>query len=118
MKALSIRQPWASLIACAEKTIELRAWTTRYRGPLLICASANEQSDGPKGVAVAIVDLVDVRPATPADATAARCQPCEDAFAWLLAHARPVDPFPVKGRLGLFDVDLPSVETHCEPATP
>jgi len=29
-------------------------------------------------------------------------RPC---FAWLLANVQPVKPFPVKGRLGLFEVD-------------
>lgn len=38
MKALTIRQPWATLIACGAKTIETRGWSTRYRGPLLIHA--------------------------------------------------------------------------------
>ena len=32
--ALSVRQPWAELILTGRKTIELRTWTTSYRGPL------------------------------------------------------------------------------------
>ena len=39
MKALSIWEPWASLIRCGAKTIETRHWGTKYRGPLLICAA-------------------------------------------------------------------------------
>lgn len=39
MKALSVKQPWASLIDDGTKTIETRKWSTRYRGDLLICAS-------------------------------------------------------------------------------
>lgn len=38
MKALTIRQPWASLIALGVKHIETRSWSTRYRGPLAIHA--------------------------------------------------------------------------------
>lgn len=38
MKALTIRQPWASLIALGVKTIETRSWSTRYRGPIAIHA--------------------------------------------------------------------------------
>ena len=38
MKALTIRQPWASLIALGVKTIETRSWPTRYRGPIAIHA--------------------------------------------------------------------------------
>ena len=39
MKALSLYEPWATLIALGEKRYETRSWTTTYRGPLLICAS-------------------------------------------------------------------------------
>lgn len=38
MKALTIRQPWASLIALGVKTIETRSWPTKYRGPIAIHA--------------------------------------------------------------------------------
>jgi hypothetical protein len=34
--ALSVRQPWAELILRGAKTVELRDWTTSYRGPLLL----------------------------------------------------------------------------------
>lgn len=40
MKALSLLQPWASLVAIGAKRIETRSWSTRYRGPLAIHASA------------------------------------------------------------------------------
>lgn len=39
MKALTLWQPWASLIAVGAKTIETRSWSTKYRGPLAIHAS-------------------------------------------------------------------------------
>lgn len=39
-RALSLWQPWASLIAVGAKTIETRGWSTTYRGPLLIHAAA------------------------------------------------------------------------------
>jgi len=38
MKALTIHQPWASLIALGIKTIETRTWPTKYRGELAIHA--------------------------------------------------------------------------------
>jgi hypothetical protein len=38
VKALTIRQPWASLIALGVKRIETRSWSTQYRGPLAIHA--------------------------------------------------------------------------------
>lgn len=40
MKALSIKQPWAYLIAAGIKDIENRTWQTKYRGKVLIHASA------------------------------------------------------------------------------
>lgn len=38
MKALTICQPYAHLIALGEKRVENREWATTYRGPLLIHA--------------------------------------------------------------------------------
>lgn len=77
-RALTIRQPWASLIAAGVKTIETRSWQTGYRGPLLIhagkalyrredCEAVAEQLGSkwpilPLGAVVAVADLVDVVP--------------------------------------------------------
>lgn len=41
IKAISLHQPWASLVAMGIKGVETRSWTTRYRGPLAIHASKN-----------------------------------------------------------------------------
>ena len=41
MKCLSLKQPYADLLAFGEKTIELRKWNTRFRGEFLIHASKN-----------------------------------------------------------------------------
>lgn len=41
MKALTLWQPWATLVAMEEKRIETRCWDTKYRGELAIHASAN-----------------------------------------------------------------------------
>lgn len=120
MRALSVRQPWASLIAGAtadgtRKDVENRTWRQdRYRGPLLICASLRPDTTAeavlaaqglpmpttaPLGVAVAIVDLVDIVWGHPSPWA------WPDAWQWVLAHPRPVEPFPVKGQLGLFTVE-------------
>lgn len=40
MKALTLTQPWATLIAVGAKRIETRSWETLYRGPLAIHAGA------------------------------------------------------------------------------
>lgn len=39
MQALSLWQPWATLIAIGAKTIETRSWGTRYRGRIAIHAA-------------------------------------------------------------------------------
>lgn len=48
MKALTLHQPWASLIAFGVKTIETRGWKTTYRGPLAIHAGLKEPEHGLK----------------------------------------------------------------------
>jgi activating signal cointegrator 1 len=52
-KALSLLQPWASLVVMGHKKIETRSWTTAYRGTLLIHASK-----GKAGALVAASPLV------------------------------------------------------------
>ena len=39
MKAISLTQPWATLVAIGQKKIETRSWATAYRGWLLIHAA-------------------------------------------------------------------------------
>ncbi len=38
MKVITIKQPWASLIAEGYKEYEFRSWNTKYRGDILIHA--------------------------------------------------------------------------------
>lgn len=55
-KALSIKQPWAYLIAAGIKDIENRTWKTSYRGRVLIHASAS----APKSIrAILNADQID-----------------------------------------------------------
>ncbi len=118
MKALSIKHPWAEWIAAGSKTIETRTFAVSHRGPLLICSSKKlddsasvpdeETRSWKYGHALAVADLVDVRPMTPDDEHAACCFYEKGRFAWVLENVRRIDPFPVVGRLGLFDVELPA----------
>lgn len=119
MKALSVKQPWASLAAAGHKQIECRTWRTNYRGPLLICSSKGdfEINDGliaPGGMALGVVELLDVRRMTKADLDSAFL-PDEwhaDAlkgFAWVLRKQYEIVPVPIKGRLNLFEADVPLV---------
>jgi hypothetical protein len=45
MKALTLTQPWATLVAIGAKRIETRDWMTRHVGELLITASKKFPSD-------------------------------------------------------------------------
>lgn len=47
MKALTIWQPWASLIATGEKIYETRSWPTKYRGPIAIHAAMKDPAKVP-----------------------------------------------------------------------
>ena len=70
MKAITIKQPYASLIAAGIKTYEFRTWKTKYRGELLIHAGKGVDKkamekfkkynlDYPSGCIIAKVNLVD-----------------------------------------------------------
>jgi hypothetical protein len=44
MKAITIWQPWASLIMMGAKQFETRSWETKHRGPLAIHAGASRHT--------------------------------------------------------------------------
>lgn len=46
MKAISIRQPWASLIVSGVKPVENRTWKSNFRGRLLIHAAQKFDREG------------------------------------------------------------------------
>ena len=109
---MSLHQPWASLIASGQKTIETRRWRTSWRRDLLICATKLPVVPGhANGVALCIVRVADCRPMTSADETAACCKRYPRAWAWILEDLRPIEPFPVSGKHRLFDVQLPAGTT-------
>ncbi|MDJ0511574.1 MAG: ASCH domain-containing protein [Crocosphaera sp.] len=136
-KAISLHQPWASLIALGFKHFETRSWGTKYRGKLVICAAKknskqqrldyedlasilgidltqNPWESLPLGKAIAIVDLVDCIKMTPEFISAQSeseqlCGHWETGrFAWQLDDIKPIfPPIPIKGQQGLWDVSLP-----------
>lgn len=66
MKAITISQPYASLIATGAKFVENRTWSTSYRGPIAIHAGKGMQyltrvelAKYATGKVIAIADLVD-----------------------------------------------------------
>lgn len=107
--ALSVKQPWANLIASGRKNLEIRSWSTSYRGPLLICSSKKPAIE-PFGCAVCLVDLVDI---VIFDKARLR-ESCLESWipgyvGWVLKNVRPVEPFPVKGNLRIFQVSTPAL---------
>ncbi len=105
MKALSLKEPWATLILKGKKTIETRKWKTNYRGRILLCASKAPRSEI-SGRAFAVAELVDCRPMTKGDEAAACCKVYDGAYSWILSNIKAVkSPFEVKGQLGLFEAD-------------
>ena len=51
MKALTIKQPWATLIMQGDKRFEFRSWRTHYRGDLLIHAGKGIDKEAMKRLA-------------------------------------------------------------------
>lgn len=113
MKAISIRNPFAHFILCGEKTIECRTWQTDYRGDVLICSSANPKVKNTiSGHALCVARLDSIEPFTK-DHLDAACMgdvPDVKCYAWHLTDVRVIKPFPVKGKLNLFDVDDSLIE--------
>ncbi len=123
MKTLSIRQPWAELILQGRKTIELRTWSTNYRGRIAIHAAQRyndeqcrafgfDPDELARGALVGTVEIVEMIAfdedsyAAHADEHLRRAAWPGDLLGWRLANpVRFERPIPLSGRQGLFDVD-------------
>lgn len=143
MKALSLWQPWATLVAIGANTYETRSWSTDYRGPLLIHASKNKSQlkvaleeeffdalsavgyfegdkELPLGCVVAMCDLATVGPVelvrdTHAAGELAFGDYNDGRFAWKLVNVKEIEPpIPARGAQGLFDLDV--IQTMTWPA--
>lgn len=127
MKALSIQQPWASLILTGVKSVENRTWKTPHRGPLLIHAGKTMDLigldhwphglssmaaakngfalAGKTGLILGMVELVDCVPIQECQLDWA-CGP----WCWLLREPRIFRrPIAYRGQLHLFDVPDESI---------
>ena len=111
MKALSIQQPFASQIISGEKDVEFRTWPTKYRGELLIVSSARPRVEGLlSGHALGTVSIVDCRRASAREIRKYHLgdDDVQALWCWILCDPKPLaKPFPVKGRLGLYEVQYP-----------
>lgn len=127
--ALSVRQPWAALLAVGLKTVEVRTWPTRRRGPVYIHA-ARRPDERPeawalvpphcrelaalRGGLIAVGELVDcVRYETAeafAAATAAHCNPPHwfrpgGVFGFVFHNLRPIAYHACPGQTLFFRVE-------------
>jgi hypothetical protein len=122
LRALSIRQPWAEAIMAGRKSIELRGWTTSYRGALMIHAgktrphtTARNRADASlfRGGYIGLVDLVEITLLDARDWDHYRSQHLAEGawpgptHGWFLANPRRfATPVPAKGKLGLYIVPV------------
>lgn len=108
MSALSVRQPYASAILAGLKVEEYRSRRTLHRGPLAIHVAGKVElgrfsdyptlspADCPTGCILGVVDVVDC------------LEDVYEGWVWLLANPRRlVRPIQMKGKLGLFPVEVP-----------
>lgn len=115
-KAISLKQPWANLVAESEKTIETRKWTTSYRGDLIICSSQKPQIE-PFGCAICIVELYHIEPMKKEHEKNACCETYPKAQSWFLKNIRKLDrPVPIKGSLGIYELSFPKKLNLINPA--
>ena len=130
MKALTICQPYASLIARGEKRVENRTWPTSYRGRLYIHAgksrewlSSDVDEEGenygiplaqmPFGAVVAVATLADCVHIDKVGKGMtgqrwpwlAEHEHTSGPWCWILANVTPIGPWPWRGAQGLFDID-------------
>jgi hypothetical protein len=126
MKALSIRQPWAWLIANGHKDIENRCWKTFFRGSFYIHAAKGMTRDEyaiafvmaeEQGVELPAFDDLD-RGGIVGRAVITDCV-TEDASPWffgeygfVIKDARPLPFSPCKGSLQFFTPELPLFIDH------
>lgn len=123
MKALTIWQPWASLIVSGVKAIETRSWRALYRGPLAIHAAARVHD--PRGEAlpracvlgaVELIDCLEIPRLSSADLRLWLTEHSANAeelalgdyrpgrYAWVLRHPRRYfETWPARGQQGFWD---------------
>jgi hypothetical protein len=133
MKVLTIKQPWATLIAQGYKAYEFRSWHTKYRGPLIIHAGQGVDKNAlkrfqhlnlhyPKSQIVAIVQLEDCilidenfnKKLMEADELVYGDNSKVGQYAWKLSNVKYIENQKnVKGRLGLWNIDDPDDYKDC-----
>lgn len=107
VKALTIRQPWASLIMAGIKDVENRSRPTRFRGTIAVHAGQGVSPEGmaahghllaqyPAGAIIGTVEITDcVRDSGSEWAM-------DGHWHWVLANPRPCVPVAAEGKLSFW----------------
>ena len=129
MKAITISQPYASLIATGEKFVENRTWNCNYRGPIAIHAGLGRQyltkaelAKYPTGCVIAIAQLVACKriEVIKINAHQAGYKNCIDStnrtwrdvflhvhtegpYCWILDEIQQIEPVKAVGKQGLWE---------------
>ena len=125
MKVITLKQPWATLVAEGIKKYEFRSWNTKYRGKILIHAGLGvdkEELDKfkdlnlefPKGKILAEVEIVDCLPLTDelnkkiiSENNIAYGNKIRTGYAWKLDNVRKIKSDKIiKGKLSLWNLDI------------
>ena len=123
MKALTIKEPYASLIANNYKKYEFRTWKTNYRGPVYIHTSKTPAKnidnfkkynlDYKKGYIIAKVNITDCilvdkkmnEELKKIDSTV-YCDDYTNCYAWKIENVELLnDPIEISGKLGLWNYE-------------
>ena len=125
MKVLTLKQPWATLVAEGIKKYEFRSWKTNYRGKLLIHAGTgidkkelkkfqNLNLDFPSKRIIAVVDLEDclelneeLNQKIIKEKNTAYGSIVRTGYAWKLANVKKINyDKEIKGQLGLWNINI------------
>lgn len=125
LKVLTLRQPWATLVAEGIKKYEFRSWKTKYRGKILIHAGTGIDKEDmkkyenmnlkfPSRRIIAIVEIEDcleldeqLNKKIIAKKNVAYGNKIRTGYAWKLKNVKKINyGKEVNGQLGLWNIDL------------
>lgn len=99
MKALSIHAPYIYEILSGKKKEEYRTWKPRELGRIVLCSSAKRYPGFVSGYALCTVEIKEIKE-YPHQGPNGKM-----LYGWLLKNVQYIEPFFVKGKLHLFDID-------------
>lgn len=126
MKVITIKEPWATLIAEGYKEYEFRTWKTKYRGEILIHAGKGIDKDAMErfkhlnlnyscGQIIAKATITDciyvddefIRSVVPKDPLVYKnIINGFDGYGFKLENVEKIEPIKVNGKLSLWDYEL------------